>query len=307
MADSPQLSVVVLSWNTRDLTLACLQALSIDTPRYSREIVVIDNGSGDGSADAIAARFPAVCLVRNPDNRGYAGGHNQGAALATGEFLCTLNSDTEVTPGALDLLVDFLHSHPDHGGVSPRLLNLDGTVQRACMRFPGLGTALCFDTVFGRFWPGKAVARRYFMKEFDHLTSRDVHQPPGAVFVVRRSEYLEMGGLDEVLFLFFNDVDFCRRLWQRGRRIHYLAEATVTHHGGASTKAFDKFVVVWHRNRMAYYRKHYGPLATPYLRLIVRWRGIEEWFRAGSRQSDPSARRAERDHLRASMQEILAR
>jgi len=307
LAEAPRLSVVVLSWNTQDLTLACLCALRDDRVEHSREVIVIDNASEDGSAAAIAAQHPEVQLVVNDENRGYAGGHNQGAALARGDYLCTLNSDTEVDPGALDMLVDFLDANPRHGAVSPRLVNMDGSVQRACMRFPGLVTALCYDTVFGKFWPGSVVERRYFMRDFDHVHSRDVDQPPGAVFVVRREEFEAMGGLDEELFLFFNDVDLCRRLWKSGRRIHYLAESSVRHHGGASTRGFQRFVVVWHKNRLAYYRKHYGPLAVPYIRLLVRLRGIEEWFRIGRRQADPDARRSERAEVKAAMQEILVR
>ena len=306
MADEPKLSVVVLSWNTVDLTLACLRSLMAESPRHSREILVIDNGSTDGSADAIAAEFPRLLLVRNDENLGYAAGNNQGAQRARGTYFCTLNSDTEVQPGALDGLIDFLEANPKYGAVSPRLCSFDGSVQTACMRFPGLWTALCYDTVFGKFWPGSWVEARYFMRDFDHLTSRDVDQPPGACFLMRREEYLTMDGLDEELFLFFNDVDLCRRLKKRGRKIRYLAEETVLHHEGASTKGFKEFIVVWHRNRLAYYRKHYGPLVMPYMRMIVRLRGLEEWLRAG-RKGDPELRRAERAHLRSSLQEILAR
>lgn len=301
----PELSVVVLSWNTVDLTLECLRKLAADTTRHSREIVVIDNGSEDGSADAIE-KLGGVTLIRNADNRGYAGGNNQGAEHATGRYLCLLNSDTEVRPGALDAMVDFLETHADYGAVSPKLVNPDGSVQRACMRFPGLATALCYDTVFAKFPPGSWVDRRYFMRDFDHLHSRDVPQPPGACFLIDRREYLEMGGLDPELFLFFNDVDLCRRLWKKGRRIRYLAEAEVVHHGGASTKGYSKFVVTWFRNRIAYYRKHYGPLAVPYLHMIVRLRAFEEARKARSRHDDPEAVRADRAHIRECVKEILA-
>lgn len=307
MSEAPRISVVVLSWNTLDLTLKCLAALRADRPRHPREVLVIDNASQDGSAEAIAERFPEVRLVINEQNRGYAGGHNQGAQLATGTYLCTLNSDTEVRPGALDQLVDFLDQHPGHGAVSPRLVNPDGSVQTACMRFPGLVTALCYDTWFGRHWPGSWVQDRYFMKDFDHLHSRDVDQPPGAVFVLRRQEYLELGGLDESLWLFFNDVDICRRLWRRGRRIHYLAEAEVLHHGGASTKGFAKFVVIWHKNRMAYYEKHYGKWVRPYMRFLVRLRAREEARRQARIQPDETSRQAAQADLRAAVQEILQR
>lgn len=307
MTATPALSVVVLSWNTRELTLACLRALAADAAAGpAREVVVVDNGSHDGSADAIATAFPEVRLLRNAQNLGYAVGNNQGARAARGEWLCLLNSDTEVRPGALATLVGFLRAHPEYGAAAPRLSNPDGSVQRACMRFPGLATALCFDTLFGKFWPGSRVEARYFMRDFDHLHSRDVDQPPGACVVVRREEYLALGGLDPELFLFFNDVDFCRRLWRAGRRIRYVAEADVLHHGGASTRGHPQFVVVWHRNRLAYYRKHYGRLGGWWIRAIVRWRGLEEWFRLGRRHADAATRQAARADLRGALREILA-
>ena len=304
---TPTLSVVVLSWNTRDLTLACLRALYAETPRHSREVLVVDNGSADGSADAIAQAFPQVRLIRNEDNRLYSRGNNQGAFAATGEFVCTLNSDTEVRPGALDMLVDFLREHPDHGAVSPKLVDPDGTVQCACQRFPTLLSALCFDSWWGKWWPGSAVQRRYLMEDFDHLSSCDVPQPPGAVFCMRREEYVAMGGLDEDLELFFNDVDICKRLWSAGRRVGYLAEAEVMHHRGASTSSFGKMLVIWHRNRIAYYRKHYGSWVTLWLRLCIRLRVWEEWLAIGRRnRDDPDRRKVERQHLRESLKELWA-
>lgn len=295
---APVLSVVVLSWNTKDLTLACLRALFAETPRHAREVIVVDNGSADGSADAIAQQFPQVRLVRNEDNRLYAAGNNQGAAVATGEFLCTLNSDTEVRPGALDQLVDFLQQHPEHGAVAPRLVDPDGTVQHACQRFPTLATALCFDSWWGTFWPGSTIQARYLMRDFDHLTSRDVDQPPGAVFVMRLAEWRRYGGLDEQLSLFYNDVDLSRRLWRDGRRIHYLASAEVLHHRGGSTRNFGKMLVLWHRNRLAYYGKHYGRLGRAWIKVCVRLRIWEERRKIVRRHPhDPRAQQAERDYL----------
>jgi N-acetylglucosaminyl-diphospho-decaprenol L-rhamnosyltransferase len=302
---SPVLSVVVLSWNTKDLTLACLRALAADPLRHSREVIVVDNGSADGSADAIAAAFPQVRLVRNPDNRLYAAGNNQGVAVARGEFVCTLNSDTEVRPGALDQLVDFLRQHPGHGAVAPKLLDPDGSVQHACQRFPTLGTALCFDSWWGTWWPGSRVQARYLMRDFDHLGSRDVDQPPGACFVMRRLEWNALGGFDEGMALFYNDVDLCRRLWQKGRAIHYLATAEVLHHRGASTRNFAKMLVIWHKNRLAYYRKHYGWFGVAWIRVCVRLRIQEEWWKIGRRHRHDAIRcRAEREHLHKAAAEL---
>ena len=304
---APVLSVVVLGWNTRELTLRCLRALFAESPRHAREVLVVDNGSQDGSADAVAQSFPQVRLLRNAENRLYAAGNNQGVAAAAGEFVCTLNSDTEVRAGALDLLVDFLRANPGHGAVAPRLVDPDGTVQRACQRFPTLLSALCFDSWWGTWWPGSWVQRRYLMADFDHLVSRDVPQPPGACFLMRRAEWQRYGGLDERLALFFNDVDLCRRLWRDGRKIRYLAEAEVMHHRGASTRAFTGMLVIWHRNRLGYYQKHYGAWATLWLRACIRLRIWEEWLRIGRRcRHDPGRRRAERDHLRQQTRELWA-
>lgn len=304
---APVLSVVVLSWNTKDLTLACLRALFGEAPRHTREVIVVDNGSHDGSADAIAGAFPAVRLLRNPDNRLYAAGNNQGAAMARGEFVCTLNSDTEVRPGALDQLVDWLLAHADYGIAAPRLADPDGSVQHACQRFPTLFTALCFDSFWGTFWPGRAVVARYLMRDFDHLQACDVDQPPGACWVLRTTEWRQLGGFDEQLSLFYNDVDLCLRLRRAGRRIRYVASAEVMHHRGASTKAFARMLVLWHKNRSAYYGKHWGAFGRLWIRGCVRLRIWEEWLRIGARnRHDPGRKKAERDHLANAVKELRA-
>jgi hypothetical protein len=303
--NAPVLSVVVLSWNTQPLTLACLTALYAEIPKHTREIIVVDNGSEDGSADAIEEQFPEVRVLRNQDNRLYAEGNNQGAAMARGQFIVTLNSDTEVREGALDQLVDYLREHDDYGAVAPRLSDPDGSVQHACQRFPTLMTALCFDSWFGSFWPGSHLVNRYNMRDFDHLTSRDVDQPPGAVCMLRTKEWRELGGFDEQLALFYNDVDLCKRLGQQKRKIRYLAEAEVMHHRGASTRNFAKMLVIWHKNRLAYYRKHYGVFGGMWVRMCVRLRIWEEWWRIGRRnKKDPGRKKVERDHLRASQREL---
>ena len=304
---APVLSVVVLSWNTKQLTLACLRALHAETPRHAREVIVVDNGSHDGSADAIAADYPAVKLLRNPDNRLYARGNNQGVELAQGQFVCTLNSDTEVRAGALDLLVDWLLANPDYGCAAPRLCDPDGGVQHACQRFPTLWTALCFDSFWGRFWPGTRVVSRYLMRDVDHRPAADVDQPPGACCVLHRAEWQQLGGFDETLSLFYNDVDLCLRLWQRGRRIRYVADAEVMHHRGASTKNFARMLVLWHKNRSAYYGKHWGTFGRLWIRACVRLRIWEEWIGIGLRnRRDPGRKKAERDHLAAAVKELRA-
>lgn len=271
--DTPDLSIVILSWNTRELTSACLDALLRDGERpdclTTREIIVVDNASEDGSADHIAQNYPDVVLLRNAENRLYAEGNNQGARVATGRWLCTLNSDTEVQPGALDTLVQWLQAHPEYAVASPRLVYPDGRVQHACRRFPTPMALVAESSRFGTRWPLRTALTS--LGDFDHEHSRDVDQPPGAVMVVAREEYLSFGGLDPDLALFFNDVDLCLRLWKAGRRIRYVAEAVVIHHEGASTRKHlnPDLTLLWARNRATFYRKHFGVQGARMVRLAL--------------------------------------
>lgn len=300
------LSLVVLSWNTVELTLACLKAVAADPSPRAREVIVVDNASGDGSADRIAEAYPGVVLLRNHTNRLYAAANNQGAQAARGKWLCTLNSDTEVRSGALEALVEFLGAHPDYGAASPRLVYPDGSVQPACKRFPGPLTALTFENRLAKGWPGRWLQDRYMMRDFDHLSDRDVPQPPGAVFCMDRSEFLEMGGLDEALPLYFNDVDMSRRLWRRGRKIRYLAGPEVMHHEGASTRRNTSSLVRWFRNRNTYYRKHYGWWIKPWMRLVV-WLRLREEFQKVRREApNEEARQNAIAHLRELHSQVWA-
>jgi hypothetical protein len=301
------LSIVILSWNTREILRACLTALRRDTPCQMREIIVVDNGSSDGSADMVARDFPAARLISNADNRLYAEGNNQGARAARGRYLCLLNSDTEVGIGALDRMTRFLEGHAGYAAVAPRLVNPDGTVQRACRRFPSLVNPLLESTFLGRIPPGAWLAWWSAMGDFDHLHSRDVAQPPGACFLLRTEEYLAMGGLDPGLSLFFNDVDLCLRLWREGRRIRYLAEVQVMHHHGLSTRTHTPRHrnLLWTQNRMTYYRKNHGRLAERWLRAVLGLWALECKLRIRLGSRGASAKRAALAELSGFLRECV--
>jgi len=289
-AGPAEISVVVLSWNTLELLRACLASLDVARRVLPLQVIVVDNASDDGSADMVAAEFAWAELLRNPVNDGYARGNNLGAARATAPWLMLLNSDTEVPPDVLPTLRDFLASHPDYGGVAPLLHHADGTVQRSCKRFPTLGVALFFDTYFERWFPQNKVLPRYFMSDFDHEHSADVDQPPAAAFLLSRAHWEQLGGFDERLWLFFNDVDLCRRLHARGLKIRYLAEARILHHEGKSTSRFHEMGREWHRNRLAYFRKVFGLRGTLLCRLMSSLRGWEEARKLKRAGAPPEAR-----------------
>ncbi|MBI4881592.1 MAG: glycosyltransferase family 2 protein [Planctomycetes bacterium] len=292
------LSIVVLSWNTRDLLRSCLASLERVPRDLDHEVIVVDNASADGSADMVAREFPAARLIRSERNLGYAAGNNAGIRAAAGRHVLLLNSDTEVAPDAPGLLVRHLERDPGCGAVGAQLRNPDGTIQRACMRFPNLAVLVGFDTWFGKRFPFKRALERYFYRDFDHAASRDVDQPPAAALAVPRRVYDAVGLLDEDLFLFFNDVDLCRRIRAADYSIHFLAEARVLHHGGASTRHYREFALEWHRNRARYYRRAYGRLACFLAKVMTAWRALEEWWRMARRMTDPAERRAASAEIR---------
>lgn len=254
-----KLSIVIPSWNTRELLRACLASLErARLPEH--ETIVIDNASVDGSADMVERDFPRVLLQRNARNEGFAIGCNQGLRRARGAYVFLLNADTEVEPEAVSRMLAYLDAHPGHAAIAPRLVSPDGSTQRTCMDFPNCWTPLCFGGPVERWFPQNFELRRYFMRDWDQQSSRDVPQPPAAALIVRASALAEVGLFDEQLWLFYNDVDLSKRLHAAGWRTHYLAEATVLHHIGASTRQFGNFLPEWHKNRLHYYRKHHGRL-----------------------------------------------
>ncbi|MEZ6194185.1 MAG: glycosyltransferase family 2 protein [Planctomycetota bacterium] len=276
---APDLSIVMLSWNTEELTCAALEALARgrEGSPLALEVIVIDNASADGSVEAVRTRFPWVRLYRNEENLGYARGVNQGLELATGRYLCLLGSDTEVRPGTFERMIGFLEEHEEVGGVAPRLVNPDGSPQRACMRFPDLRVALWYDTWLEERWPKNRVLDRYNYRDWSHDADARVDQPPGTCFLVRREVYDEIGPMDRRLWLFFNDVDWCLRMRKAGWEIWYLHEGTeVLHHLGASTSRFAHFPFEWHKNRLQFYRKHYHVAGVVLVKAAILYVGLRE-------------------------------
>ncbi len=296
-ADRPEISVVIPSWNTRELLDACLRSLA-RSPRPRAEVLVVDNGSSDGSPDHVARSFPAAILVRNERNEGFARACNQGIRLAQGRYVLLLNSDTEILGDALECLFDFLESRPEYGAAAPRLVHEDGRTQRTLQAFPNLWTPLFFATPLERWFPRSPELERYFLRDWDQESSADVDQPPAACLLLRREVLDRIGLFDEELWLFFNDVDLAKRMQAAGWKTRYLAEARVLHHVGASTSKFAGFVCEWQKNRLAYYRKHHGRLAGVWVKLcatlaFVDWalrQVVRRWLRRAGEPIGPTAR-----------------
>lgn len=288
---APRVSVVIPSWNTCELTSLALEHLYA-SDLAPHQVVVVDNGSEDGSADMVAERFPGVELIRNARNEGFAIACNQGMRVCDGDYVLLLNTDTETAPDALSLLVSWLEEHAEYAAAAPQLVHRSGETQRTCMAFPRWRTPLFFATPLERWLPNSAELRRYFLRDWAQEDSRDADQPPAAALLVRKSALDEVGLFDERLWLFYNDVDLSKRLADAGYRTRYVAEAKVVHHVGASTSRFAGFVPIWHDNRLTYFRKHYGFWAGPWVKACVTFTISDLvvrtlWSRLRGRRAEP--------------------
>jgi GT2 family glycosyltransferase len=272
---APDLSIVIVSWNTRELTLRCLAALDAAVGALRYEAIVVDNGSLDGTPAAIRAQFPAVRLIEPGRNLGFSGGNNVGLALASGRFLCLLNPDTAPQPGALAMLVTFLVEHPTIGAVGPRLLNPDGSEQAVGFRFPTLAQiGLDFFPFGGRF-AETGLNGRYPDAPRDRPFPIDF--PLGACILARRTAVEATGPLDEGFFMYSEEVDWCRRMQALGWPIWAVPTAEVVHYGGQSVgQQPARMYVELQRSRLRYYRRYHRPAFVAAARLLTRLAMLKE-------------------------------
>lgn len=253
-----KLSVVVVSWNTRDLLDRALSTLRADLAGIQAEVFVVDNNSHDGSADMVAKKHAWTTLIANDRNLGFAAGNNQAFKLAKGDSVLLLNPDTEVIKGAIPRLINFLEANPLAGVVAPQLLNSDGSIQRSCREFPTFVNMGYELLGLSRMFPDKARFRAYKMLDFDHMQERQVDQPEGACLLVRKEVLQEVGTFDEGFFMLFEEVDWCYRIKQSGWQIWFTPSAQIVHHYGQSIKQVKpQMIISSHKGLYRFWHKHY--------------------------------------------------
>jgi len=257
------LSICIVSWNTRDVLRDCLKSIYEHTHGITFEIIVVDNDSLDDSCAMMEAEFPRVRLIRNKENAGFGRACNQGMAAAAGRYYLLLNSDTWLEEDSLSMMVRFMDAHPEAGAAGCWLRYPDGRPQAACGRmhsiydtlFQGLSPFEMFDKLFR---PEKHFAPP-FLPYRRHLYENSVGWIVGACIFVRREAVDEVGMLDENIFMFGEENEWCYRIKQSGWDILYTPETYVVHIGGASwTMSSAKRVHAILSSMQYYYRKHYG-------------------------------------------------
>jgi GT2 family glycosyltransferase len=256
------LSIIIANYNARDLLVGCLESIYRHPPTTPFEVLVVDDASSDGSAEAVSARFPQVQLLRNARNVNYGASNNRALGLARGRYVYLLNNDTVVLAHALDAMIAFLDECPAAGAVGSKLLNGDGTIQASVKSLPSAASAVFgARSIVARLFPNNPFTR----KELLHL-GRDLTRPftaglvSGASVMIRREVIRQVGELDE-RFFYHIDADYCRRIWDAGWKVYYLPSASVVHlgHRGGSMVSIRRRVrsiVEFHRGSYIYFRKH---------------------------------------------------
>ena len=291
---SPRVTVAVVSYNTRDDLRRCLASLRSHSGMPC-QVVVVDNASADGSADMVEAEFPEARLVRNPENVGFSRANNQALREATAPYALMLNSDAELTPGALPALAALLDARPRLGAVGPRTLSPDGTVQVS------FGPALTPVAEWRQCRLVRGVKGRRPAALAEAAARASVEHAPdwlsGSCLLARKEALDAVGGFDEGFFLYEEDVDLCLRLRRAGWGLLFTPAAEVVHHLGRSTEADPaRARLEYHRAHLRFYGKHNGPVLTAALRVFIGAGGALGWL--GSFGPGPARRERRRQQAR---------
>lgn len=265
----PDLSIVIVSWNTRDLLAQCLTSLGEDLqtcPQWQVETFVIDNASHDGSGAMVGKDFPWVHLIQNERNTGFASANNQAIRMSQGRYVLLLNPDTKVSIGAMQALIEFMEATPAAGAAGSRLINADGTLQPSCHPRPTLVRELWRLLHLDLFY-AYAI---YKMASWSSTQPRLVDVVQGASMLIRREVLAQTGSLDTDYFIYSEEVDLCYRIQQAGWAIYWVPQSVVVHYGGQSTQqvAAEMFLRLY-QGKVLYFRKNRGGLAASIYKIIL--------------------------------------
>lgn len=280
-APAPDLAVVIVNYESGDFLRACLAAVPDAAHGLSAEVVVVDNASSDGSLAGIQ-QSPALSVIRNPENVGFARACNQAVAATASPFVCFLNPDAVPRPGSLARLLEAAREREDAGAVGPRVLNPDGSLQPSCRLVPSFGVALG-HALLGFVRPHNRFTRAYMLLDWDHRTEREVDWVSASAMLVRREAFEAVGGFDDRFFMYVEDLDLCDRMRRAGWKIVYFPEAEVVHHvGGSSRRLPYRMIRHHHRSALRYaYTKARGTprvLLLPFIALLLGVRLATAWL-----------------------------
>lgn len=248
-------SIVIVSWNTRHQLACCLDSIRSNPPPGTYEVWVVDNASSDGSPSMLRERYPWVRLVESGENKGFAAGNNQALYRAAGRYALLLNSDTELRPGACAALLAFMQGRPEAGAAGARLLNTDGSLQPSCYPMLSPGREFWRLMFLDPLWRRST----YPMQRWDATAPRRVDAIKGACLMLRRQALEEVGLFDERYFMYTEEFDLCYRLAMAGWERWWVPQAEVVHHEAQSTRqAAESMYVQLYRSKVQFWCKFAG-------------------------------------------------
>jgi len=264
------LSIIIVNWNTRDITRNCLQSIREQVTGISFEVIVVDNASSDASIEMIRAEFPDVRLIVNDDNLGFGRGSNQAMRAARGRYFLLLNSDTLVIDDSIQRLASFMDGDPRIGIAGWRLLFEDLTLQGSCARFPSIKIAMVEDLMLYKFLSRRRQGEVLLNGYWAHDRTRDVDAVWGAAMLVRREVFDQTGGFDENIFMYGEDLEWCMRARDLGWRITFVHDCRIVHlnHKSAEKRFGDDRVDLCQKRFYEVYRKRHGRMAVSILILL---------------------------------------
>jgi GT2 family glycosyltransferase len=276
MTDSPDLSIVIVSWNVSADLEECLASIEAASPPANGvEVIVVDNASSDDSVDMLRS-FPTVRVLVNSENLGFSAANNQGIGQAQGRYVLVLNPDTVIEAETLVLCLSHMDANPDVGLLGCKVIRPDGTIQPECARnFPTLRDSLLDSFYLHMIFPKSRMFGTSLMTYWDHADSRDVPCIVGAFMLLRREVLREVGLFDTSVPMYLDDIDLCYRISRSRWRTYYLSTARIVHKGGRSeAKAGRVLDGLGAQARYAFFLKHFGwPTALAY-RMIIFVRGL---------------------------------
>ena len=270
--EPPELSVIIVNWNTRDLLRDCLNSVYAETKATPFEVFVVDNASSDGSAEMVKREFPQVRLIKNEDNLGFAKANNQVIRKSSGNYVLLLNPDTVVLSSALDKMVIFMREHPTVDASGPMILNPAGRLQ------PSTRMSYMFRCI-SIFIPGEWLTTyhlRMLVKKLIMKSSKEETYSPqpcqvgslsGACIMMTRQAVDKVGLLDERYFIYAEEVDWFYRLKQLGGKAYFVPNARITHHHGQSTKQTNDNYKYFLQSKYLFIKKHHGKMAAYFFRI----------------------------------------
>ena len=302
------ISVVIISWNRKDLLTDCIRSIMNSPVKYDREIIVVDNASADGAPEMVEKEFPDVRLIRNPENYGFARANNIGIQASKGRYLCLGNSDTLIREDALDKMCEYMDANSKIAVLGPKLLWKDFSLQWSCRKFPDLWNTFCPAMGLTRLFPKTPFFSGEHMGYFEHDRVVEVDALVGAFLMVRQKAAESVGLMDEHYFFYCEEIDWCKRFKKAGWKNVFFPKAEVVHIGqGSASQEPARFKREFVQSNYRYWKKHHNKVERFFYFLIILCRhGIRLVANSVLYIAVPSLRKKAEMSLRGSLEAAKA-